>query len=115
MEADGSLYVPELAAKQAVNTFDQYPHFYKGGENYYTRIAYINSKGEHEAVLLLGEKEKNAPLLSPAKPCISGEIYDEEYYSNEYYLNFDLFSENFKIKMIESYFDTYIPNGLCTS
>ena len=108
--ADVSLYAAELLPGQTILMPDPYSYEIDN-DVYCTRIAYTNSAGEYEAVQLFGEADNNNPSIDFIDPNLSDEIYCANYYTGEYDL--DMFSEDFRAKMLNGDFDDYVPKGLC--
>ena len=133
IELCGFLYVPELSAGQAVMLIDPYPYAdpyayadayvdagsrSKGSEiDNYTRIAYTNSDGKYEAVIILGDKGKETPGLAPTHPYILDRRYDPDFYISESsYWDFPAMPPNpFTEKMQTGAYDDYLPQGFCIS
>jgi len=107
IENGGFLYVPVLSAGQAVSLFAEY-------ESSIWRIAYTNSAGEYEAVLLHWGGDESMFTLTPTEPMLMNEFYDVGYFSNEY--NYQhRYTEAFRDKVLSGVFNAYVPTGFVIS
>jgi len=110
IETTALVYVPEIAARQAVSLVDIYGGFYSEGD--YCRIAYTNASGEYEATLLLYD-DNAAPMLVPTEPKLVNEVFDRFYFENDYFMNSDSFPKDIYDMIKAGDFDDHIPKGLC--
>ena len=108
IEAGSGLYIPVLSVGESVCLTSRF-------ESNLWRIAYTNSAGEYEAVLMYWDKSDGLFMLSPIEPMLVNEYYDVTYFDDENYRHYSMFTDEFRNKVLTDDLSIYVPSGFVIS